>query len=313
MVFIEIHFFSLKNTGNSPVGGERRAFTRRYETNLEAYDLYLQGRYAMTSFPAKGRFIANRAIQYFEQAIAKDANYAIAYAGIADVLLSVDRNMGAAAPPTTFARAKAAAERAVELDPMLSEGQSALASIRAREYAWQDAERGFRRAIELNSNNALAHLELGAAVLVHHDRFEEGLDEVGRAAALDSLSPYVNTEFGRALLLAGRFSEAVDQLSKAIALDPDRTAPYTLTGRALYLQGKVAEALLAFHDGIERGVPPGGTSLARVCRNACRTSRQGSGNSRSTTRRRHTSPWCRPDLRMSRRCRPRARLSRDRG
>ena len=234
----------------------------------------------MTSFPAKGRFIANRAIQYFEQAIAKDANYAIAYAGIADVLLSVDRNMGAAAPPTTFARAKAAAERAVELDPMLSEGQSALASIRAREYAWQDAERGFRRAIELNSNNALAHLELGAAVLVHHDRFEEGLDEVGRAAALDPLSPYVNTEFGRALLLAGRFSEAVDQLSKAIALDPDRTAPYTLTGRALYLQGKVAEALLAFHDGIERGDTAGRTSLARVCRNACRTSRQGSGNSR---------------------------------
>ncbi|MBA2301461.1 MAG: tetratricopeptide repeat protein [Acidobacteria bacterium] len=212
----------------------------------------------MTSFPAKGRFLANRAVQYFEQAIEKDSNYAIAYAGIADTLLAVDRNMGAAAAPTTFPRAKAAAEKAAELDPMLSEAQSALASVRAREYAWQDAERGFRRAIELNSNNALARLGLGASVLVEQGRFEEGLEEAGRAEALDPLSPYVNTEFGRALLMAGHFEEAVDQLRRAIALDPSRTTPYTLMGRALYLQGKTAEALTVFEDSSERGVPPGG-------------------------------------------------------
>ena len=109
---------------------------------------------------------------------------------------------------------------------MLSEAQSALASIHAREYAWQEAERGFRRAIELNPNNALAHLQLGAAVLVVQGRFDEGLEEVRRAVALDPLSPYTNTEVGAALLLAGRYAEAVDQLqrpSRWTPVETDRT------------------------------------------------------------------------------------------
>jgi len=231
---------------------------RRYETNLEAYDLYLRGRHLMASFPTRGRPIAKPAIDYFEQAIAKDPNYAIAYAGMADAFLAIERNVGTATPLGAIAipRAKAAAARAAELDPMLSEAQSALASIRAREYAWQDAEAGFRRAIQLNSNNALAHLELGGSVLVPQGRFEEGLGEARRAVALDPLSPYTNTEFGRALLLAGRYTEAVDQLRKAIALDPSRNRPYNLLGRTLYLQGRTAEALTVFDESIKRGAPP---------------------------------------------------------
>lgn len=230
--------------------------SRRYETNIEAYDLYLRGRHTMASFPTRGRPIASAAFQYFEEAIRKDANYALAYAGLADAHLAVDRNMGAAIPGA-LPKARAAAERALELDPMLSEAQSAMASVRAREYAWQDAERGFLRAIELNPNNALAHLELGA-VLVVQGRFDEGLDAGRRAAALDPLSPYVNTEFGRALLSAGRYDDAVEQLRTAIALDPSRNRPYNLLGRALYLQGKTAEAFTVFEESIRRGAPPGG-------------------------------------------------------
>ena len=161
---------------------------RRYETNLEAYDLYLRGRHLMASFPApRGRPIALPAVKYFEQAIAKDGNYAIAYAGMADALIAIERNVGTANPwgATILSKAKDAAERAIKLDPMLSEGHSAMASIRAREYAWQEAERGFRQAIELNPNNALAHLELGTSVLVVQGRFDEGLREVRRA--LDSI------------------------------------------------------------------------------------------------------------------------------
>ena len=136
---------------------------------------------------------------------------------------------------------------------MLSEGHSAVASIRAREYAWQEAERGFRQAIDLNPNNALAHLELGASVLIVQERFDEGLREVRRALDLDPLSPYVNTEVGAALTLAGRYGEAVDQLRKASSLDPSRTRPYNLLGRALTLQGKPEEALEAFDETIKRG------------------------------------------------------------
>ena len=232
---------------------------RRYETNLEVYDLYLRGRHLMSSFPTRGRPIAKPAIDYFEQSIAKDPNYAIAYAGMADAFLAIERNVGTAAPlgVIAFPRAKAAAERAVELDPLLSEAQSAMASIHAREYAWQTAERGFRRAIELNPNNALAHLELGATVLVVQGRFEEGLEAVRRAVALDSFSPYANTEVGAAFLLAGRYGEAIDQLQKAITLDPSRTRPYTLMARALYLQGKSAEALAMFQDIITPRAAPG--------------------------------------------------------
>ena len=233
---------------------------RRYETNLEAYDLYLRGRHVMAAFPVRGRPIASVALQYFEQAIEKDPNYALAYAGIADALLAVERNMGTAGTLATTAlpRAKATAERAVALDPMLSEAQSAMASVRAREYAWQEAERGFRRAIELNPNNALAHLALGVSVLVVQGRFDEGIEQIRRAVALDPLSPYVNTEFGAALLLAGRYTDAVDHLRKAKGLDPSRNRPYNLIGRAFYLQGKTAESLAAFDESIKVGVPPGG-------------------------------------------------------
>jgi tetratricopeptide (TPR) repeat protein len=228
---------------------------RRYETNLEAYELYLRGRQIMASFPTQGRPIAGPAMEYFEQAIAKDPNYAIAYAGMADAFLAVERNMGSASPfgREGVERARAAAERAVELDQMLSEGQSAMASVRAREYAWQEAERGFRRAIELNPNNALAHLELGFSVLVLQGRFEEGLDEVRRAVRLDPLSPYVNTEFGRALIWAGQYNEGIDQLRKAIALEPSRNRPYSLLARALSSRGKNAEALTVRDDAVKRG------------------------------------------------------------
>jgi len=90
-------------------------------------------------------------------------------------------------------------------------------------------------------------------MLVVQERFAEGLDEVGRALALDPLSPYVNTEVGGALLLAGRYAESVEQLRKASALDPSRNRPNNVLGRALALQGKPAEALTTFHESIKRG------------------------------------------------------------
>jgi len=228
---------------------------RRYEANLEAYDLYLRGRQIMAAFPSRNRSIALPALDYFERAVEKDPNYAIAYAGMADAYIAMERNMGAAATIDVWGRGKAAAARAVALDPMLSEAHSAMASIRAREYAWQDAERGFRRAIDLNPNNALAHLEFGERVLVIQGRFDEGLKAVDRALALDPLSPYVNTEAGEALLLARRYEKAVEQFRKAIALDRSRNRPYNSMARALYLQGKFSEAVAVRDESVKQGAP----------------------------------------------------------
>ena len=182
---------------------------------------------------------------------------------------------------------------------MLSEGHSAVASIRAREYAWQEAERGFRRAIELNPNNALAHLELGASVLTVQGRFDEGLREVRRALDLDPLSPYVNTEVGAALILAGRYAEAVDQLRKASSLDPSRTRPYNLLGRALTLHGKPDEALEAFDETIKRGEYL--TGVAGVCRSARGTTRRGAQCPATATQRRPSIAASGEDLCVPRR------------
>ena len=228
---------------------------RRYEANLEAYDLYLRGREIMAGFPSRTRPVAASARDYFARAVEKDPNYAIAYAGMADAHIAVERTIGSANRIDAWPRAKAAAARALELDPMLSEAHSAMASIRAREYAWQEAERSFRRAIELNPNNALAHLELGLRVLAGQGRFDAGVEEVARAVALDPLSPYVITEAGEALLLARRYAEAVEHFRKAIALDPTRNKPYNSMARAFYLQGNGAEATNARDQSLKLGMP----------------------------------------------------------
>jgi Tfp pilus assembly protein PilF len=239
-----------------PSGGLRRqTVEHRYETNSEAYDLYLRGRHEMESFPTPGRSVAVTAVRYFEQAIARDPNYAIAYAGMADALRSIDENV---VNPEAYARAKVAAAKAIALDPRLSEAHSAMASIRAREYAWVDAERQFRHAIDLKPENALAHLGLGFSVLLARRDADEGLAEVHRAVALDPFSPSMYTELGRALLLAGHIREATDQLRKAIALDPSRNSPYNLMGRALSLQGKINDALTLFDETMKRGASTGG-------------------------------------------------------
>jgi TolB-like protein/DNA-binding winged helix-turn-helix (wHTH) protein/Flp pilus assembly protein TadD len=231
---------------------------RRYTDNVEAYEAYLRGRGSMES-PGK----AVPAMRYFEKAVALDANYALAHAAVAEAALAMDVTHQLPhedAQP----RARASAERAVDLDPMLPEAHTALAKVFAADYDWQGAERELRRAIQLNPNGALAHLSLGFSVLLPQSRFDEAIAEIRRSLALDPISSNINTSLTFALLLAGRYQEAERQAKRTNALDPRQPQPYLFLGQALYWQGKNQEAVAAMQEA-EKNARPGAADGWLAC------------------------------------------------
>jgi serine/threonine-protein kinase len=236
---------------------------RRYSENVEAYQLYLRGRQALTEIQPR------LALDDFEKTVAMDSGYALAHSGVADAFLIMEAQH--LLPHTdAFPHAEAAAQKALELDPMLSEAHTALAEISVREYRWNQAERSFRRALELNPNNAVAHLQLGAFLLVPLGRFDEGIREVRRALALDPLSLEANHLLANSLLLAGRYRETVTHARKGIALDPNHREARDFMARALSLQQNQAEALAVAREIPRYPEGPESCWLACVCARAGR-------------------------------------------
>jgi adenylate cyclase len=215
---------------------------RRYTDNPEAFELYLRGRYAYDQDHSRV------ALQYFEQAAASDMTYAPAYTGIASaaLLLQVRHQLSYVEANRV---ATAAVGKAFALDPTLSEAYTALGEIKTLEYAWQEAERAFRRAIELNPNDARAHSNLGYIVLAPLGRYEEAVGEVRRALTLDPVSVETNADAIFTMLMAGLFGEAEAVARKAIRLDPRAFPPYLYLAQALSFQDKHEEAMDAVHAG----------------------------------------------------------------
>ena len=193
-------------------GEEKRRATRRYTDNAEAYQLYLKGRFYWNQGTVAG---LKQSIEYLQQAITTDPKYALAYAGLADSYLSLGSFWVEA-----ISESKAAALKAIELDPTLAEAHVALGHIRLwLDWEWQAADLEFKQGIALNPNSALAHDQY-AMYLAAMGRLDEAVSEARRAQALDALSPIVNTDLGWCLLYAGRGSEAVDQFRKTLEIDP---------------------------------------------------------------------------------------------
>lgn len=184
----------------------------------EAHELYLKGRYFWNKRDEAG---LNKAVDYFQQAIAKDPNYAEAYAGLADsyVLLF---SYAPAPPPLALQNAKAAAERAVYLDDSLSEAHTSLAILAPYfDWNWAESKKHYERALELNPNYATAHHWYGDAYLEEMGEIDRALTEIAKAQQLDPLSPIIATDLGKGLIFARRYDDAIAQLKKAQELDPN--------------------------------------------------------------------------------------------
>jgi len=197
-------------------GEEKQRMTEARTQNQEAYQLYLKGRFFFAQRTESG---LRQAIDDFRHAVALDPTYAEAYASLA---IAYDVGHSYLPPDETrnLPSGKAEAERAVRLDPMLSEAHIALGVLNSTAFEWASSEREFKIAVETNPNDANVHYFYAIACLVPQKRFDEAIVELSKALELDPLSGAINTNFGFVLMQAKRFDQAREQFRKTRELDP---------------------------------------------------------------------------------------------
>jgi len=220
-------------------GSEQHAIAARPTENTEAHQLYLKGRFFWNKRTGND---LKKSIDYFEQAIAADPNYALAYAGIADAYVLLP-GYSAGTPRDCYPKAKAAAKKALELDETLAEAHTTLAmAIWLYDFDSSQATREFQRAIELNPNYASAHhwFSLGFASL---GRFDDAIAEGKRAVELDPLSLVINADLGADYYLARSYDEAIAQQRKTLEMDPGFYYAHFILGEALAAKGAFEQAI----------------------------------------------------------------------
>ena len=229
---------ALKGELSSPDAARFSADPKR---DFEAYSLYLKGRYYWGLRTEDG---INRGIQYFTEAIARDPNYAAAYTGLADAYTSLGI-YDIVPRADAYARAAAAAEKAIALDASLAEAHASLAYVQKNRFEWAAAEASFRRAIALKPSYAAAH-HWYSIFLTQHGRFPEAIAEIKTAIALDPLSLSANTQLCSALLMARRYDSAIEQCQHALQIDPGSATAYRTLAAVYTHQGRYDQALAAF-------------------------------------------------------------------
>src|SRR6266545_406426 len=229
-------------------GTEQRAIAIRPTENAEAHQLYLKGTYFSNKRTGPD---FRTAIEYFKNAIGRDPNYALAYAGLADAyaLLSL---YGGEGPQETVSQAKAAARKALELEDTLPEAHNSLGLVLALyDFDFAQSKKEFERAIELDPNYATAHHQFGNMNLTMVGEFDRAIAEGKRAVELDPLSLIINADLGQNFLLARRYDEAIDQLRKTLAMDPRFYPARLALGEALQLKGQMDEAMVEYQKAAE--------------------------------------------------------------
>ena len=221
------------------LGEEKQKLVKRYTDNLEAYDLYLQGRFLMRKLTEEN---IKKSLDYFHRAIQEDQGYALAYFGIAEAYVG-PANLGLAPSRESIPGAKSAALKALELDDELAEAHAILGFISLTyDWDWPAAERQCKRAIELNPNCAEAHYPY-ACYLSALGRHEEAVAEAKLALDLDPLSGITNANMAYILYAARRYDEAIEHCGKALRIEPDSFYPHFHLWRSFTEKKMYKEAL----------------------------------------------------------------------
>jgi TolB-like protein/Flp pilus assembly protein TadD len=233
-------------------GSEKTSIAKRSTASTEAYELYLKGRFFWNKRTGAD---LRTATEYFNQALGKDPNYALAYAGLGDSysLLPI---YGVASPADSFPQAKAAAKKALELDDTLAEAHCSLALVlQFYDYDIEQSLKEFERAIQLNPNYATAHHWYGE-LLAALGRFEEGIAELKRAQQLDPLSLIISADLGEVHTKGRKYDKAIEQLRKAIEMDPRFYRAHWSLGKALQLKGRLNEGIAEYRKAVELNDDP---------------------------------------------------------
>jgi len=233
-------------------GSEEDAISAKPTSDLEAHQLYLKGRYLWNRRTGDN---LKKALSYFQRAAEKDPNYALAYTGIADscALIPV---YGAGAPQDYYPRAKAAAQKALELDDTLGEAHASMANVFFRYLQLANSAREFQRSIELNPNYATAHQWYGRLTLLATGQFDRALAEAKRAVELDPISPIGRTDVATVYQVGRRYDEAIAGLRNVLETDPDFYWAHRQLGLALELKGAPSDAIVEYQRASELNDDP---------------------------------------------------------
>jgi eukaryotic-like serine/threonine-protein kinase len=234
-------------------GAEQKLLTKRYTENTEAYQLYLKGRYYLYR---RTQEALNKGIECFNQAIEKDPNFALAYAGKADCYTNL-ASSSYLAPRDVIPQAKTAVAKALQLDENLAEAHVSLAIVALNyDWDWQKAEREFKRAIALNPNIAAVHQGYGS-LLLYMGRFEESLREFNRARELEEkLSVFTNYIIGSYYYYTREYEQAVKHLDATLEMDPNFAMAHWTLGAVYIAKPTLGDAIAE----MERAVALEGSS-----------------------------------------------------
>jgi serine/threonine-protein kinase len=236
--------------------GQRQHLSAAETGRPEAYDLLLKGYFFRARGSTEDR---KKAGEYFQQAVARDPGYALAYAQLSDIYRSL---VGSSIldPKEYLPKAEQAARKAIELDDGLADAHNALANLKTYAWEWDDAEREYKRAIELNPNLALAH-RWYASFLRLMGRHEQAIGEIKRARDLDPLAPGVSATVGYIFFNARQYDQAIEALKETLELDQDYPYTHLFLGFTYTAKGMYAEAIAEYQKAIKLGLDTPATQI----------------------------------------------------